>query len=106
MTENFDNIADITPPSFLGFTTPMGRKDLLEGCSSSDRNIETATPKSSRVNDSEDNESTVKSTTMLLCVADDSRHDNTLVAPLVPLAPYDGEVMDIDDRGSTASGGK
>ncbi len=92
---NTDNIADITAPSFLGKCTPLDHLREANVDITVHNDYSTMTTRS---NATEDDESTIKSTTQMLCLGDKSRHENTLVA-LVP----DGEdVMEIDDRGSTA----
>lgn len=111
MAHASDYIADITAPSFLAQCTPMTQcntdaegkliVDTTSSLSATGMN-EMTTPKSSRTNNTQDDESTLKSTTMLLCLGDDSRHEDTLV----PLVPDNGDGMEIDDRGSTVSCGK
>lgn len=120
-----DNIADTTEPSFFAQCTPdtpiaqhrqekfhilaenMREDNLivdttLNFCTSLAQNHDSIKSKTLGMNNTDEDESTIKSTTMLLCMNDESRHENTLV----PLVPVDKEVMEIDDRGNMGSCGK
>ncbi|XP_037038955.1 uncharacterized protein LOC119076360 isoform X2 [Bradysia coprophila] len=114
-----DNIADTTEPSFFRKSTPAVPLPSLEklhdlaenlrddnllvdttmNISKTDLNSTVTVSSNERINDTDNDESTIKSTTMLLCLGDESRHENTLV----PLVPDHAEVMEIDDRGNMAS---
>lgn len=119
-----DNIADTTEPSFFAQCTPavpiaqhpqekfhilaenMREDNLivdttLNFCTSLAQNHDSIKSKTSGMNNTDQDESTIKSTTMLLCMNDESRHENTLVV----LVPVDKEVMEIDDRGNMGSCG-
>lgn len=118
---NSENIDDTTPPSFLTKSTPpvpLPSREKFHDLAENLRNDNliadttlnfgttnlnsTMTMESNEgINDTDNHESTIKSTTMLLCLGDESRHENTLV-PLVP----ERDVMEIDDRGNPASSGK
>lgn len=118
------DIAETTKPDFLDMCTPVASRvasrekfhllaeDMIEDTllvdttlnlyTSSAQNQDTIISRSSVIDDSGSDNSTMKRTTMLLCLGDESRHENTLV----PLMPVDGDGMEIDDRGNLASCGK
>lgn len=108
-----DDIADTAEPSFFVHCTPLQsrgkfhmlaenmREENLIADTSLGQNLDSTVLKTSEMNSTAEDESTIKSTTMLICLNDESRHENTLVC----LVPADKEVMEIDEGANLASCG-
>lgn len=104
-----ENLADISEPSFLNLCTPIVQQtpsrekfhQLAEKIKEETLIADTTSNFCTSVmNNTEEDESTIKNATMTLSQGDDDS-GTTLISQV----PVDGEVMEIDDRGSTASCG-